>query len=80
MSEMLPERVAAIEQLAMDLWQMIASRTRNVDDVVVTLSMLVTQMIMNMPDPQRAAEPMLRQVNEFVRTTLEENRTEPRSH
>ena len=81
MSEMSPERVAVIEQIAMDAWQLILGRTRgNADDVMLVLSMLMTQAIMNMPDPQRAAEPMLWQVNQFVRTTLEENRKKSRSH
>lgn len=80
MSQMTPERVAAAEQLAGDAWELILGRTRNLDDIMLVMSMLMTQVICNMPDPQRAAEPMLRQVNEFVRTTLEENRTEPRAH
>ena|SRR5262245_22028954 len=53
MSEMPPERVAAIEQLAMDAWQMITSRTRSVDDVAIALSMLLVQAVFNMPDPKR---------------------------
>jgi len=77
---MSPERIAATEQLAKDAWELILSRTRDVDDVIFVLSLLAVQMTANMPDPQRAAEPMLRQVNQFVRDTLEENRPKPRSH
>jgi len=80
MSQMPPERVAAVERLARDAWQLILGRTRDVDDIMLVMSMLLTQVVFNMPDPQRAAEPMLQQINEFVRMTLEENHIEPRTH
>jgi hypothetical protein len=80
MSEISPERVAATEQLAKDAWELILNRTRNMDDVVLCLEMLLVQAIAGTGDPQGVIEPLLRQINQFVRDTVEENYGKPRSH
>ena len=65
----------------MDAWQVIGSRAQSMDDVMIVLSMLLVQAISRASDPQLAVEPLLQQVNQFVRDTLEENLGDkPRAH
>jgi hypothetical protein len=77
MAEMSEKRIAAAERVAEDVWKTVLDRAGDMDDVEVVLSMLLTQLASR---ARGGPEPVLRRITRFVTETLEENRTEPRTH
>ena len=64
----------------MDLWQMITSRANNSHQIETAVSLVLTQMAMQAPNPREYVMVLAREIERFILITLEENSVGPLPH
>jgi hypothetical protein len=66
-------KIALVEQLAHDLWEMIVDRTNDSHQIETVISLVLTQMAIRAPEPRQYAMTLGQRIAWFILTTLREN-------